>query len=141
MPQKRSVFIKQQVYYVIVPSDKGRHITINNHDDSTSLEQLAEDTLVLPLLIKDIRLSKKNNDIVLSHRDAPELHPIVRIVNFMQDVRYRHIALQDGNDTRLPLVLDKVGNPSLGQVKVTSDDDIITLYHESMLSNELIDNH
>lgn len=97
--------------------------------------------MVLPLLIKDIRLSKKKNDIVLSHRDAPALHPIVRIVNnFMQDVRYRHIALQDGNDTRLPLVLDKAGNPSLGQVKVTSDDDIITLYHESMLSNELIDN-
>ncbi|AWK14196.1 hypothetical protein CCS41_06415 [Candidatus Fukatsuia symbiotica] len=124
-------------HYVIEHKKPGRQITINNYDDTIG-DLLPQDTLALPLSIKDIHLQQEANDIILSYRDMPTLYPTVRITNFMQDVRYRHISVQDENDTLLPLVRNNAGNLSLGRLEITAGDDVAIVYHESALLNALV---
>ncbi|AWK14269.1 hypothetical protein CCS41_06955 [Candidatus Fukatsuia symbiotica] len=112
-----------------------REITIDNYDNGASSGgEPAEDILLLPWLFKDIRLTQKGKDIVLSHRNAPALHSSIRLLNFMQHRDYRHLWLQDENRVLQPLIRNDLGAVSLGQVQVTSGDDVVMVYHETVLT-------
>lgn len=110
-------------HYIIEADNTDREIIIDNSDDN-----LAQDTLSLPLSMEMLHVEQKGNDIVLSHRDLPQSYPKVRILNFMEHARYRHLMLQDESGMREELILNDSGRVSLGKMQVTAGNDRVIIW-------------
>ncbi|WP_342221121.1 FG-GAP-like repeat-containing protein [Candidatus Fukatsuia endosymbiont of Tuberolachnus salignus] len=124
--------------YLIGPGS--RHIVIDNQDDgSTNGGEIASDNLIVPWLLKEIRLEEEGNDIILTHRDAPALHPTIRISNFKQSGQYRHLWVQAKDSAVAELCFDASNRISLGQQIVTTEgNDYIMVLHETTLRDNSV---
>lgn len=124
-------------HYVIDAGKTGREVIIDNYDAVSPLDNLAQDILLLPLPVEQIRLQQKGEGILLSHHDAPDLHPKVRIRNFMKGERYRHLLLMDKNGRFHGLTVNPQGGAILLRDQVTQGDDRIVLYSTVLTNNSL----
>lgn len=112
----------------------GREVVIDNEDSA-----MEQDTLWLSVPIEELLLTPEGDDLLLSHRSTPGLHPVVRLHNFMQHERYRHLLLEE-NGTRHELSLNARRQPVLGRMSApTEGNDEIIIYHISQVSSRLID--
>ncbi len=120
-------------FYLIPTEETGDEIVIDNYDEyrfvryqEGSAQVLDLDILLFGIPINQIQidqilLEQQDDDIILRHTDAAALHSRVRVLNFMTDERYRHLALMDKAGGLYHLSLNEEGRPFLSENQLTEN--------------------
>ncbi|CNK17975.1 putative virulence determinant [Yersinia pseudotuberculosis] len=140
----------QDTYLIQEKEGSPTDIIINNFDDS-----LASDNLVLSSwLLCDVIVERSDDDLLLRYRDQPEKHQSIRLVNYMNDERYRHLKITDksgqsqyrdpvtGTFIDYQINLDKNGHPFIAAQQapvVSSGNDEVVINSATFLPGNYID--
>ncbi len=140
----------QDTYLIQEKEGSPTDIIINNFDDS-----LASDNLVLSSwLLCDVIVERSDDDLLLRYRDQPEKHQSIRLVNYMNDERYRHLKITDksgqsqyrdpvtGTFIDYQINLDKNGHPFIAAQQapvVSSGNDEVVITSATFLPGNYID--
>ncbi|WP_187312814.1 hypothetical protein [Candidatus Williamhamiltonella defendens] len=72
----------------IIKDRPTEEVRIHNYD-ATKTGSPEQDIILLPFLLKDLRITQDDNDVILSHFYAHAEHLNLRLINFMIEESYR----------------------------------------------------
>ncbi|WP_174888908.1 C80 family cysteine peptidase [Candidatus Williamhamiltonella defendens] len=78
----------------IIEDRPTEEVRIHNYD-APKTGSPEQDIILLPFLLKDIRITQDDDDVILSHFYAPAEHVNLRLMNFMIEESYRHLSIID----------------------------------------------